>query len=81
MDVSFSQTASPGMLLFFRLVPMPQFFMTSGVSFVFSSKSENQIVKKYKKLMDKLAGHTDSMKRFIAFFQLYKKHGLPVNYV
>jgi hypothetical protein len=53
MDIGFSQSATPGLLLFIRLVPFKSIFMTSGTSFIFQPALENTLLRKYKKLSEK----------------------------
>jgi len=80
IDIAFSESAVPGLLLFIRLVPFKDFNMTSGVSFVFHGELENYLLRKYKKLSKKVKSDSDSIKRFIAFFRLNKTDGIEVRY-
>ncbi len=81
IDIAFSQTGVPGLLLFFRLVPFKDFNMTSGVSFVFPGDSERDLLMRYKKLRKKKKSEDESIRRFISFFKLNKKYGLEVLYM
>ena len=80
IDIAFSKTAIPGLLLFIRLVPFKDFNMTSGVSFVFPSDLEEYLLRRYKKLSKKVKSDSDSIKRFISFFRLNKTDGIKVRY-
>jgi hypothetical protein len=66
-DINFSKTAAPGFLLFTRLVPFKDFNATSGVSFAFPGDLEEKILRKYKKLREKVKSDSDSIKRYVPF--------------
>jgi len=80
IDIGFSKTAIPGLLLFIRLVSFKDFNMTSGVSFVFHGDLEEYLLRRYKKLSKKVKSDSDSIKRFISFFRLNKTNGIEVRY-
>lgn len=75
IDISFSKTATPGMLLFTRAVPFNDFYRTSGISFAFRSDMEKYIIRRYGKISKKIKTGSDSMKRYISFFQLNSECG------
>ncbi|KAF0249023.1 MAG: hypothetical protein FD167_1572 [bacterium] len=77
-DIGFSQSATPELLLFTRIFPFKTFNMTSGISFIFARKSEDNIIKKYKKLYKRINLENKQTKRFIAFFKLNRADGLTV---
>jgi len=80
IDVAFSRTAAPGLLLFIRLIPFKDFHMTSGISFVFPGHLERYLLRRYKKLSKKVKSESDSVKRFVAFLKLNRTDGLEVRY-
>ncbi|MDE1832253.1 MAG: hypothetical protein KGI02_07780 [Thaumarchaeota archaeon] len=80
IDFGLSKTAFPGMLLFTKLVPFGELYMTSGVSFVFDEYCEDYLLRKYKVLARKVDSHFDNVKRFVAFYKLNKTHGLDIQY-
>jgi hypothetical protein len=80
IDISFSKTAIPGLLLFTRLVSFKDFNMTSGVSFAFPGDLEGYLLRRYKKLSKKIRSDSDSIKRFVSFFRLNKTEGIEVRY-
>lgn len=86
VDISFSKTASPHFLVFTRLVPFGELFMTSGISFIFPGFLEKELIEEYekkrkkRKKRKKLKSRSKSMQRFIAFFELNKTHGIDVRY-
>lgn len=80
MDINFSQTAQPGMLLFIRPIRLPNFSMTSGFAFVFPGAEEERLLK--------LARHPHrqgpvppaSARRYETLFKQSRRRGLPVMY-
>lgn len=83
IDVAFSMTASPGTLLFIRLVPVGDRYMTSGVSFIFRKEIKQYLLRRYRKISKKIQTGDQDMKRYIAFFKLNKECGqeaLSVNH-
>ncbi|RLF33140.1 MAG: hypothetical protein DRN07_03330 [Thermoplasmata archaeon] len=81
IDIAFSKTAIPGLLLFIRLIPFKDFNMTSGISFAFPGDLEEYLLRRYKKLSKKVKTDSESIKRFISFFRLSKTDGIEVGYV
>lgn len=80
IDIAFSKTAIPGLLLFIRLVQFKDFNITSGISFVFPGELEKYLLRRYKKLSKKVKTNRDSIKRFVSFFKLNKIDGIEVRY-
>lgn len=80
IDFGLSKTAFPGMLLFTRLVPFGELYMTSGVSFVFDEHYENYLLRRYRVLARKVDSRFDNVKRFVTFYKLNKTHGLDIRY-
>ena len=79
-EISFSRTATPGSLIFTRIVPFKDFNITSGVSFVFQGRLLNLLIRKYRKMRRKINTESSSMKRFISFFRLNRKYGEEIMY-
>ena len=77
IDVGFSESGHPDLLLFLRLVPFQDFNISSGVSFLFQEKQE-EILSSYEEVAMQIQVENESMKRFIAFFKINRTHGLPV---
>lgn len=48
IDIGLSITGIPGLILFFRLVPLKNFNMTSGASFIFPCEWEKYLLNRYK---------------------------------
>jgi len=80
MDIGLSQCATPGFLLFVRLVPFRDVFITSGISFVFPPGLERNLLEKYEQLRGKTEPDRLSLERFIYFFNRNRKEGLRVIY-
>lgn len=81
VDVALSQTTSPGWLVFTRLVPFDEGVnMTSGMAFVFPGHLEAYLLRQYKKLANKVMSDSEAVRRFVAFYELHKKNGLPIRY-
>ena len=80
IDIAFSETAIPGLLLFIRLVPFKDFNMTSGVSFIFPGHLKRYLLRRYKKLSRKVKSDRDSIKRFASFYRLSETDGMEVRY-
>lgn len=82
IDVSLSVSAIPGMLLFVRLVPIDDCYMTSGIAFAFRNELKEYVLRRYQKLnKKKIKKGDDDMKRYISFFKLSKECGLEVMYI
>ncbi len=80
-DISFSKTAIPGLLIFFRLVPFKDFNMTSGVSFSFDGSLEDYLIRRSRKIGKKIEADSESAKRFVSFFKLNRTDGKEVGYL
>jgi hypothetical protein len=80
MDIALSETATLGMLLFIRLVSFADFNMTSGISFIFPGHLEGYLLRKQRKLGRKVQSDSESIRRFVSFFQLSKTDGIEVRY-
>ncbi|GIX41732.1 MAG: hypothetical protein KatS3mg129_1465 [Leptospiraceae bacterium] len=81
IDIAFSHTAYEGLLLFFRLVSFKDLNMTSGIAFLFPEGTEEYLIRRYKKLSKNILSDSESMKRYISFFKLYKTDGIRVDYI
>jgi len=81
IDIGFSLTGAPGMLIFTRIVPFKDFNLTSGISFPFRGRLKKRLVRRYRRISKKIKSDSDSMKRFIAFFKLNRKYGEKAVYL
>ncbi|MBS7251603.1 MAG: hypothetical protein KIH08_13595, partial [Candidatus Freyarchaeota archaeon] len=81
IDVNFSKTATPGLLIFTRLVPFKDFNMTSGVSFVFPASAENFLLERYRRLSERAKSDINlTMRRFLFFYNWNKTKGIGAIY-
>ena len=67
--------------MFTRIVPLKDFNMTLGVSFVFPGTLEEYLLRKYKILGKKVKSSRESVKRFVAFHKLSKTKGIETMYL
>lgn len=75
IDINLSRTAQNGTLLFTRIVPLPDFNMSSGMYFAFDKALETNILSRLKISMKRVKSEVESIKRFVAFFKLSRIHG------
>ena len=80
-DINYSKSATPGILLFFRLVPCEQFNMTSGVSMPFPGQVEEHLLAVIEQVNEKVTAHHKDVIRFRTFFEMYRKYGYNATYV
>lgn len=80
IDYGLSMTVFPRILLFTRLVPFGELYMTSGASFVFDEHHEDYLLNRYGILARKVDSRFDNVKRFVAFYKLNKTRGLEIRY-
>lgn len=80
MDINFSQTAQPGMLLFIRPIRLPRFSMTSGFAFVFYGEEEDRLVKLAQHPHRQGAAPPASARRYETLFKQSRRRGIQVRY-
>lgn len=80
IDIGFSRTAIPGLLLFLRVVHCKDFNMSSGIAFVFPGDLEDYLLGRYKRLRGRAKSRQNSIKRFVSFYKLSKTDGIEVRY-
>jgi len=81
IDIGFSQSAAIGLLFFTRLVPLADFNITGGFGFAFKEGSEENLKKEYKQIVKRVKSSDESIKRYVAFFKLYKRHGMETRFL
>ena len=81
IDINLSRTGRLGLLMFTRIVPFPDFNMTSGMFCLFPENSQRSLLKRYKIMKKKVKSDNESIQRFIAFFKLNRKEGLDLKTV
>jgi len=80
IDIGLSQTAVTGFLIFLRIVPFSDFNISGGLGFAFNNDMEEYLIKKYKNLAKLAKSSSESLKRYVAFFKLYKRYGLEIDF-
>ena len=81
LDIQFSDSAQEGVLLFLRLVSVDEIRMTSGSAFVFDSNHRDLLLRRYRYLSKTSYAINPSVTRFIVFFKLNRKYGLPLELI
>jgi len=80
MDIGFSQSCVPGLVLFIRPITLTNFSMTSGIAFVFPGHEEQYLLKRALHHHRRGQSPRDSAKRYQTFFKLSKRRGIEVIY-
>jgi hypothetical protein len=80
IDIAFSQTAVPGLVLFIRLVAYNILNMTSGFSFIFPAEIQRNLLRRYRKHLDEARLADDPEERFVFFFKENELYGEDVYY-
>jgi hypothetical protein len=80
MDINFSQSCVPGLLLFIRPIILENFSMTSGMAFVFPGQEEQFLLKQALHPRRRGQSPRESAKRYQAFYKLSKRRGIDVMY-
>ena len=74
VDINFSRTVWSGLFFFFRPIQVEDFVMTSGVAFLFLGDVERRLRRTWEKAKD-------SADRYVRFFKLSKRIGVPATFV
>ena len=74
-DITFAKTTPIGMLIFCRLLELPEFYVTSGTSFFFNPGSESLLLREYSGLESRRDNNND-LTRFKDFLKLNRKFGV-----
>jgi hypothetical protein len=80
LDINLSQTADPGTVLFFRPVRYEELTTTSGVSFPFPAEEKTHLLAKHDRRVAPDESKSVSRQRFVAFHDLYRDHGIYIQY-
>ncbi|HBX49674.1 MAG: hypothetical protein A2309_09945 [Bacteroidetes bacterium RIFOXYB2_FULL_35_7] len=78
IDIGFSQTGKIGMLVFTRLIPFPEFYITGGVSFGFKNENKSKLLAGYNFLKFKNNSKIMSNNKYLYFFNQSKILGNKV---
>ena len=79
-DVALSNTAQPGLVIFTRTLHIAGFNMSSGIGFLFKGDLKNYLIKRHKAVMKKVPADSADLRRYVAFFKLYRSEGLPATF-
>jgi len=80
IDLAFSASARPGVLMFLRLIPFGDLHMTSGMAFAFPGFQRETLLRDYRKEARRMKGNRE-MKRFLFFFRQNTLRGIDVTYL
>ena len=80
IDIAFSQCAVRGLLVFLRLIPFKELYVTSGISFVFPPDIKTILLRKYWKRFQGTGFANDPAERFLFFFKENEINGMGVLY-
>ena len=75
ININLSQTATPGQILFSRLLPYENFNAFSGMYAVFPSGDDRALLKRYKVMKKRIKSDQESVQRFVACFKLNRVLG------
>lgn len=79
-DIHFSQSVHVGTVVFSRIIPCPEFNMSSGVAFPFDGGLKKYLLRRHKTIMKKVSSDVESVRRYAAFFKLFRSEGQVVVY-
>ena len=68
-------------MIFTRLVPLPDFNITGVFGFPFNEHLEEELLKEYKHIAKRVKSSDESIKRYLAFFKLFKRHGIETDFL
>ena len=80
IDIGLSQTATASYLIFLRIVPFADFNMSGGFGFAFNNDLADYLIKEYKHVAKRVNSSSESLKRYVAFFKLYRRYGLEIDF-
>ena len=81
VDINLSRSADNSKLLFFRLIDLEEFAMTSGVSFAFSSKTRISCSGRYRTELRSRFTIDKSITRFLIFHRLNRQFGHEIELI
>jgi hypothetical protein len=79
IDIGFSQTCKKGMLFFTRLIPLPDFNMTGGVSFGFARDKKEKLLNGYRLLQFKCNNRIKSIDKYLYFYNQHRNFGEQIH--
>ena len=79
IDIGFSQTCWIGILFFTRLIPLPEFNITGGVSFGFRREKKEKILNGFRFLQLKSNKKIKSIDKYLYFYNQHRNFGEPIH--
>ena len=76
MDVGLSRTASIGLILYTRLIPIRDVYITSGLGFVFGNSLKEKLLSAISLAFFKKRRKLTSTEMFLLFYEKNRQHGL-----
>ncbi|MDQ2050782.1 hypothetical protein RBH26_09820 [Natronolimnohabitans sp. A-GB9] len=80
LDVNLSKTAESGVVLFCRPVRYGELTTTSGVSLPFPGEEKDHLLAEHDRRISSDEQRALSRQRFVAFHDLYRDHGIHIQY-
>ncbi|MFH1160286.1 MAG: hypothetical protein V1733_04990 [bacterium] len=77
IDIGFSQTGWIGLLFFTRIIPLPDFNITGGVSFGFRRETKEKLLTGFRFLQFKSNNKIKSIDKYLYFFNQHRIFGEP----
>lgn len=81
IDIGFSATATTDQFLFTRIVPYPDMNITGGIGFPFLKDEQDYILKEYRVIARRVKSSSLEIKKYVAFYKLYKRCGIETHFV
>ncbi len=78
LNINLSKTATPGYVIFTRLLPNDHFNAFSGMFAIFDPDKDRSLLKRYKVMRKRVKADRESVQRFVACFKLNRILGLAV---
>jgi hypothetical protein len=76
LNINLSKTATPGYVIFSRLLPYEHFNAFSGMFAVFTPEVDRSLLKRYKVMKKRVKSDRESVQRFVACFKLKRILGI-----
>ena len=81
IDRGFSLTGKKEMLIFARVIPIENFFMTSGAAFAFNPQHEKTLLKEFESIKKSSQSSALDKENFITAFKLSKIFGIDITFM
>ena len=78
VDIGFSQTGWPGLLFYTRIIPLPDFNITGGVSFGYRKETKAKLLNGFQFQQLKFNNKIKSIDKYLYFYNQHKIFGEPI---